>query len=47
MTAVAVLTKDRSHALGWSPADGDTEESRWRARVDSRKNMEEFIASEK
>lgn len=34
MTAVAVLTKDRSRALGRSPADGDTGESRWRAQID-------------
>lgn len=35
--AVAVLTKDKSHALGRSPVDGDTKESRWRAQVDSGK----------
>lgn len=34
MTAVAILTRDRSRALGRSPADGHTEESRWRAQVD-------------
>lgn len=37
MMAVAVLTKDRNRDLGRSPADGDTEASRWRARIDTGK----------
>lgn len=35
VTAVAVVTECRSCDLGWSPENGDTEGSRWRAQVDA------------